>query len=164
MIHPPIPKSQRGSVLLIVIVLLFCLTLLGYATMQIVGTDNEVAGNFRRSASALYLAQSGVAWGMDVLAGEPFGVDGDTADFSTVLQTVQANLVSEEGNGLNNFYQLPNSPVAFGDGQYFVGIKDDPDANPDPLVDTNQRILMRAVGKGSDQTQRVIEVTLMVGD
>lgn len=158
-----VPKRERGSVLIVVIVVLFCLTLLGYTTMQVVGTDNEVAGKFRRTQTALYLAQAGVSWGMEELR-STHNVTEELENFTGVLGSLTGTMVEEEGDPLFGYYQLAGSPRDFGDGSYAVGIKDDVEEDNNLNDDKNGRILLRAVGTGSDQTRRVIEVTLMVGE
>lgn len=159
-----ISKRERGSLLVVVIIVLFCLTLLGYATMQLVGTDNEVAGKYRRSQNALYLAQAGVAWGMDLLRGPPYNVTDETENFSDVLAALSDALVTDDASPLRGYFLLPGSPVTFGDGSYSVGVRDDLEPDGDPTSDTNSRIHLLAVGVGADQSRRAIEVTLMVGD
>jgi hypothetical protein len=56
---------ERGSILIITLLVLGALTILGLATITLSGMDGEVAVNQRAGDQALYVAEAGIALGIN---------------------------------------------------------------------------------------------------
>jgi Tfp pilus assembly protein PilX len=56
-------RRQRGSALIITLVVLLALTVLGLGTIMLAGADQEVGVYSRTGDQALYVAEAGVYWG-----------------------------------------------------------------------------------------------------
>lgn len=56
-------SRERGSALIITLVVLLALTVLGLGTILLAGADQEVAVYSRTGDQALYVAEAGVYWG-----------------------------------------------------------------------------------------------------
>lgn len=63
----PMPRSQRGTVLIIALIVLVAMTLAGIATMRSVDTATVMAGNIAFRQSALNAADQGIQAGYVVL-------------------------------------------------------------------------------------------------
>ena len=75
MTHPYTdPRARRrregGAALLVAVMMLALMGLIGFASMDTVMRDRQVAGNTSLSQSALYAADAGVASGLEVLRTE----------------------------------------------------------------------------------------------
>ncbi len=55
---------ERGSVMVITLLVLAALTVLGISTIYLTGFDGEIALNMRAGDQALYIAEAGVNWGI----------------------------------------------------------------------------------------------------
>jgi Tfp pilus assembly protein PilX len=75
--RPPMPRRQRGTMLIIALIVLVAMTLAGIATMRSVDTATVMAGNIAFRQSALHAADQGLKNGYDMLAGTwtNFGAD-----------------------------------------------------------------------------------------
>jgi len=65
--RPPTPRSQRGTMLIIALIVLVAMTLAGIATMRSVDTATVMAGNIAFRQSALNAADQGIQAGYAVL-------------------------------------------------------------------------------------------------
>jgi Tfp pilus assembly protein PilX len=65
--RPPMPRSQRGTMLIIALIVLVAMTLAGIATMRSVDTATVMAGNIAFRQSALNAADQGIQAGYAVL-------------------------------------------------------------------------------------------------
>lgn len=73
---PGLPDRRRregGAALLVAILMLILVGLIGFASMDTVMRDRQVAGNTSLSQSALYAADAGVASSLDILRTEVTG-------------------------------------------------------------------------------------------
>jgi Tfp pilus assembly protein PilX len=66
-LRPPMPRSQRGTMLIIALIVLVAMTLAGIATMRSVDTATVMAGNIAFRQSALNAADQGIQAGYAVL-------------------------------------------------------------------------------------------------
>lgn len=163
LVHAP---AESGFAMIISLIVLMLLTLLGMSMMKVGGDDVSVAGNTRASASAMYIAQAGIYWGLDTLRRSPFSLDAAGATPSAVLQSAELTLIPDTDPvpELRGWLQLPSSPVSFADGDFRVAILDDVEADGDTTTDTNQRFLLRSLGTDSRGSRSLVEVALTVQD
>lgn len=70
MIRPERTRREGGAALLVAMLMLALMGLIGFASMDTVMRDRQVAGNHSLSQSALYAADAGVAEALDVLRTE----------------------------------------------------------------------------------------------
>ena len=66
--RPPMPRSQRGTMLIIALIVLVAMTLAGIATMRSVDTATVMAGNIAFRQSALNAADQGLQAGHALLS------------------------------------------------------------------------------------------------
>ena len=151
-------NGERGFALIIAIVVLLFLTMLGMTTLNTAVTDVNVAGKSRASRQALYIAQAGVAWGLDALNAGPF----DPNNVGATLKNAALTGRAVTGSGVALFdgcLELPNSPVSFGGGTFRVAVTDDAD-DGDVTTDSNGQILLRSLGVDASGGKKLIEVTV----
>ena len=60
-------RLQRGSVLLIAIIVVASLTMLGLIAIRSTGVDTQVAGAEMSSEAALYISEAGIQWALQEL-------------------------------------------------------------------------------------------------
>ncbi|MGB5079556.1 MAG: hypothetical protein WBO23_02300 [Burkholderiales bacterium] len=65
--RPPMPRNQRGTMLIIALIVLVAMTLAGIATMRSVDTATVMAGNIAFRQSALNAADQGIQAGFALL-------------------------------------------------------------------------------------------------
>lgn len=57
-------EGERGSALIMTLMVLLVLTLIGTGTVYLTGAHHEIAANSRAGDQALYVAEAGVNWGL----------------------------------------------------------------------------------------------------
>ena len=67
MIHSKSDPRQRGSAMLLAVMMLVLMGLLGVAAMDTAGQDQQIAGLTNRSRSAFYAAEAGAAHGRQLV-------------------------------------------------------------------------------------------------
>lgn len=167
-------KREAGASLIVAIVVTLMLTILAMTVIQSVNTQTKVAGQSRSSENALYIAEAGIAWGINTLQGEPYNIV-PGSDFTSLFDSLKAEapVISssdatwpqQEGG---KWYELINSR-GFGSGTFRVAVSDDVDGDADPNSatlatnldsDNNKQILLRSLGTDASGSQRLIEVVL----
>ena len=65
--HHPDRRHERGAALIVAMLMLALMGLIGFASLNTVMRDRQVAGNSSLAQSALYAADAGVSAALDVL-------------------------------------------------------------------------------------------------
>jgi Tfp pilus assembly protein PilX len=150
--------SERGSSLALVMVVLVFTTLLAIMALNSASTDAELAYGGRAADSALYLAEAGVAWGLNELRNSAtFNIEGLSGNYTSIL--AYGTLTTVASGPLAGWKELPSSPVSFGGGTFRVAVKDDEDGDSNSFADTNGRILVRSLGE-IGTTRRLVEAAI----
>jgi hypothetical protein len=81
----PDPRGEQGSALFVAVMLMVLMGLIGFAALDTVTKDQQVAGFLNRKALALYAAEAGVAEALNTLAetGTPDVTTTNLADTTT---------------------------------------------------------------------------------
>ncbi len=152
-------QKEQGYALIIAIVVLVFLTLLASTTLRTVATDTEVAGSDRSAQSALYIAQAGTAFGVNLLREAPFNLDDPATTVTSVLGAATLTTIADATSPLDGWSELPGSPISFAGGSYRVAIRDDAD-DTDYATDANNTFLLRSLGTDARGSRRLLEITL----
>lgn len=124
-IHPSAWRDERGMVMIIILMILMAVSLLGMASMLVVGTDIRIAGNYKDSAQAFWAAEGGVQRALSTLSDDRSYV-GDIAaeslDNHTISSAEVTSLsgfltrvvgVGRNGSGIRKVEVLINTDSAF---------------------------------------------------
>jgi hypothetical protein len=138
-------SGERGVSMVLVLFILLSLTAMCVSALQLVLMDSRITSNDFASRYALYVAEAGLAQGIDVLRW-------------------QYDIFSPEGFNRTGLLDTGTwtqivPQTAFGEGTYSVTVMDDRDASTDGKVDSNRTVLVRATGKGRGAI-RVVEIAL----
>lgn len=165
---PARTRSQTGYSLIMAIVVLLVLTIVGLRALETVNSDIVLAGNDRSATTALYIAEAGVADGIDRLRQSPFNFEAPSPSFDTALDDTNAPPVTG-GNGCDDsscpifgWHQLTAGPVSYGGGTYWVVVNDDDEGDGNDTADTNHRVLLRSMATDARGARRMVEVALGV--
>jgi Tfp pilus assembly protein PilX len=173
---------QRGTALILALVVLVTLLLIGAMVMRGVEHDTTGAGRMNQGQSAMHIAEAGIAYGLEQLRGSPFDLAGLSPNYNTAIDgSVTAAINDADCNTVScklfGWQELTCAtfgpangcgPQSFGGGTYRVGVQDDVDdegdaTQPTDLAnDTNQRILIRSLGISANGARRMIEVAVSV--
>ncbi len=157
--------AERGSALVLAIFVLVLLTSLGIALLTLSQVELRMARADTRAKAVFYVAEAGLEHGRaallteDVVSADPSDLDGELAahagangafDFDpTALRPTYDGAGNVTGfTGYGDDVPLLG-PTVFEDGFYAAFLTNDPvDDGLDPLDDTNQRVLISAIGTG----------------
>jgi hypothetical protein len=156
-LHPSfhnLARDRRGLALPAAIFGMLMLSLLGAAIWTAIDVSAKSAGNRWESAAALQFAEAGAAHALGILRNEL----ADTSYTRLLLGSDNLPLTADDGRitgyGLPSDRRIPATGAEVGTGTYTVLLIDDPaDMSPLPdalpLVDTNEKIVMRCTGTTS---------------
>ena len=130
-------KDERGSALLLAIVVVGILTMLGATFINLVTHEYRSAARQRQWVQAYYVAEAGMAKAWFTLKNDTRGFDG--------------NLGSLVSSLFDN--------VDFGSGNFSARIADNDDGDGDNVTDSDDILMLTSTGVVGDTT-RTIEVTL----
>ena len=133
--RPARGNGQHGAVLLVALVLLVPLTLLAVTMAQRNTQGERMSGNYRDGERALLIADSAIEQAVAVLAASG-GADNGFND----------ELAGGGDLGLNN--------VSFGGGSFSVTLQDNDDGDSDPTIDSDNTVILNAVGLGDRRRPR----------
>lgn len=159
-------RRERGSALFVAVMMLVLMGFLGFAALDRVTRDQQVAGYQNRSREALYAAEAGVAAGTQLItSGVVFDRFSSVAfpDDTTPVNIGDVTLYDREGGGLPQYYGDPlvSPAIAFkkmGVPQEGMGLKS-------PLRPGLWQL--NVVGRSADGSQvrlETIEAVLMPGN
>jgi len=160
------PDPQRGAALIVAMVVLFALLLLGLTVADGVAIETQAAGAERSGEMALYIAEAGIAWGIQHLSHEllpTYGIkpSDPNPDYPGVLFPNLDPIIAGDPKcpdatcPIFGWYQLHPDKIAegFGRGSYRVVVSSGPNGEKDILR-------IRSLGKAPAGGQRLIEVTV----
>lgn len=178
-------RGERGFALLMGLTVLVILTVLGLSVMSSMGEDLVVVKNMRESEIALAVAEAGLAWGLEELNDEPYRFD-DNKNYNDILADASGVFFALSAGdpictGLKDSGTLtqceywkeitnPTNPTPFGDasastrGTFRVAFGDNDDGDNDYSTDSDDLILVRALGRDPSGSQRLIEVAVTAGN
>jgi len=145
-------RGQRGSVMVVAMVTLSGLLAVAALTLVKVKRGLNASSQSRFQSMALFAAESGIAAGMDFLR-----ANNSSGDFNAVLGQTPTGIA---GNTIAS--GQPGS--LFSDGvemSYTVRIennRDDPQFAIDPLVDSDNIVVLHVVGRGPGNSMVVLEM------
>jgi len=154
------PRDGATSVLLI-LVISSILFLMGMMALRVTTSDIRSSSNYKKSVTALYIAEAGIARARLALTGRSFddmleSVGVDTTAYSE-YHSRTASLRSSESRdtALDMFIDT----TAFGQGSYVVQLLDNNDGDGLPLDDSDGRVMVRCRGILPDGSDKEVEVT-----
>jgi len=160
-------NNERGSAIIIAMVILVALTVLGTMVLDTVSVESDVAANEKSSQTSVQLAEAGIAYAMEQLSALPLDPDdGQTFvdnlwdPLTTAGRTVQST--DSDCGHLNCTsdtwfrYHAPGS-LTLGAGTYRVYVGDDDIAESG--TGGNGVIYVRSIGN-SNGAERMLEVAL----
>jgi hypothetical protein len=169
----PAKANERGSVLVIALIMLVLLTVLGITATSTSNIELQIAGNERNYKRAFFIANAGIEHARSSLAAA-LGIYQSTQVSQGAAMRWSFALNNEAGKGTaTDIYDTVNSSVAggvewflnenFGDGYtYTVTVINDDDSATGGTAtsDTNGRIFARAVATGPNGVQAIVQVLL----
>jgi hypothetical protein len=137
-----VPNDTRGIALIVALLVMGLLTLLGATFLTVASTEHTIASNELGVAKSFNIAEA--------------GLERTKTRMKTGTEPLN-NYLSGTNPGPNLY-----SSVAFDGGTYTVVIEDDVDTGNDPLVDTNNRVLIRATGTFGTARKQVLSLVEVV--
>ncbi len=129
-------KSERGSILVVTLLVLAALTVLGLATITLSGMDGEVSINQRAGDQAFYVAEAGIYAGVTAVQADPtlatnnpplaiptsYINDGSTNQFfpGTATAAEMRVFVGQPPGGSSVLCGIPGWSLSFGARQFQV--------------------------------------------
>jgi hypothetical protein len=161
-------KNERGSVLVIALIMLVLLTVLGITATSTSNIELQIAGNERNYKRAFFIANAGIEHARADLAAKlaifraTQVSQGSALDWSFALDN-EANMGTATGITFDTGVEWLDEN--FGDGYtYTVTVFNDNDdpLNPNKAIeDKNGRIYARAVASGPNGVQAIVQVLLL---
>jgi hypothetical protein len=181
---PPLLPRNDGAALVAVLLLLMMLTTLVVALSLAAQTDSLIARNHRSAALARTAAEAGLSHGVQLAV--TFLADWKMNGFATSRAAVEALLAGPDGltgdaefdadngslgvrDGIEAGEAIPPGThvalgTAFGVGYRAVVVDDDDvggvGEDDDPYSDTNQHLVIRAIGYGPDRATVTLEAVI----
>ena len=121
--NPSIPRTQRGAVLIVALVLLLVLTILGTASMRDTAMEERMAGNFRDFSAALEAAETALRVGeADVASTTVFGAmtfDGSGGSYAVTSTSIDP-LTAGSWRTVNASVMDKSQTLIDADPEYYV--------------------------------------------
>ncbi len=158
-------KKERGSALIVVILVVLVLTMVGIAGLLFMNVEDRLSGNDQQQKASLYAAESGMRFGEKLIlnVSGSSGIDallnysGAVPKLSPPGGGYQAVILT---NGATTLYDVPlPSTGATGALHYSLYVRnnaDDPSTAPSPTIDGDKKVNLISVGEFSDPTGRTI--------
>jgi len=163
--------TQRGSALILALLLLIFLMVLGSALLTSVTLDVAIGENYRSETQLLYLAEAGIEEARVLLQNSPEtpsqlltdaaaadGVLSTSRDLDTLLNGTDDIPLLSGGNRSTGKVRLDTSGQPA--GRYFVFLRNDSAEGMASLTDTNQVLTLLTVAVMGN-SRKVLEVTVM---
>jgi len=170
--------NQHGYSLMIAMVIVTIMTLLGFAVLDAVVGDVDMASAARQKEAALYVAEGGIAWAVDLVNTAYPSSSGLTVFGDLTLSALTMGSVVVLGDPscptidcailLNPSGWRPlttTGAVTYGNGEFQAFIRDDDDGDDNSDIDINGTILLRSIGRSAKNSgaARVLEVAIKLG-
>ena len=161
--------NDRGSVLIIALLVLVLLTIIGISATTTTTTDIQIAGNEKVHSMTFYAADAGIEVGRALLNDLKTA---DSGNWDNLLDANQCNWVDADGNGVSATSVATGNPdgdmlinslvLAVGVGTLQVGpasydlwVRDNDDLDGDATVDTDNIIILRSTGSYQNATVQI---------
>lgn len=145
-------RLERGFAFFVAVVIVLALTFVGLWAVRGSNESLQLAMRSHAAIRAFYVAEAGVAFGLETLRRAPIELAAEDED---------ERACGEASCPLAGWRVLTTAPRPFGEGTYWVAVHDDADDDGDEGVDSNGRILMRSLGVDSSGARRLIEVVVL---
>lgn len=150
-----VPPSERGSTLVMVLLVIMLLTVLGATVLQSVTADVDAAGAERGAEEAMYIAEAGIQWALQELDGV-YGFNASNPDYSPILALPPVTAATTWGpSEIVGWHQLhaasESMPYASGNFRVVAKPADPPEKNT---------LLVRSLGIASGGARRLLEVAV----
>lgn len=130
-------RRREGSALLVAMVMLALMGLIGFASLDTVMRDRQVAGFQSRAQTALYAADAGIAESLEILKNEITGASVAPGDcLPTKLTTVSLD---------NNAQYGPDTSVTSPDDEICMLASAEPCASLDASIEVGQPIYLNTI-------------------
>ena len=160
-------RNDRGSVLIIALLVLVLLTIIGISATTTTTTDIQIAGNEKVHSMAFYAADAGIEVGRALLNDLKTA---DSGNWDNLLDANQCNWVDADGNGasatsvatgnpdgdmLINSLVLAVGTLDVGPASFQLWVRDNDDLDGDATVDTDNIIILRSTGSYQNATVQI---------
>ena len=158
--HPSILKNQKGSVIVLAMIILALLTLVGVSAITTSTTEMNIAANDQLSKMVFYTADAGIEVGRQILntikTADPSAWDRLLAGTTFTWKDKSGNAVS-----VNNLNQVVDATAnrQVGLGTFTLQVSDNDDIDGNLLVDTDDTIILTSTGS-SPHAQAQVRVTV----
>lgn len=153
--------GEKGLVLPVVLFLIGIIAAMGSAAVVLTRTDIKISRNYKNSEEAFFIAQAGTEHARAALGTMNAG-SADKGSFSDELASRVGGNGLLEGHATGD--DAPITQAGFGAGSYTVYLTNDSTDGASNLTDTNKKVALTSVGKGSNGSRAVIEVTVSTFD
>lgn len=168
--------NEHGSAMVMAIFVLVLLTTIGSALLFVSQNEIRMSGADTNSKVSFYLAEAGLEAARLTLFNTNL-VDSFDDDLATAAadgtfdfnkDTIAATFGTDgKVNGFTNYGDDEPlvGPIAFGDGFYVAFLTNDViDEAIDPLVDTNERVVLTGIGAGPNGSFEIVEAVVEIRD
>lgn len=151
----------QGIAIITAVFALLLLSIIGLAVAFSGILEVQSSSNYEHALTAFYIADAGMNHAFREIAAH-------SLSFNTILKGADS-VENTADDGYLQFESIPESeriPAAgltFGSGHYIARATDDTEADSNPAVDTNQRIVLTSQGFGPDGSTATIEAIVALG-
>ncbi len=150
-----------GATPVLILVISSVLLLMGMMALKVTTRDIKASANYKRSVTALYIAEAGVARARTALTGNDF--DGLLCSVGTDTSSPLGNLSRtasfKQSESRDTALDVFVDTIAFGEGCHVVRLMDNDDGDGRAMDDCDDRVMVRSTGILPDGSDRTIEVT-----
>jgi Tfp pilus assembly protein PilX len=158
--HPSILANQKGSVIVVAMIILALLTLIGISAVTTSTTEVNIAANDQLNKMVFYTAEAGSEVGRQMLnslkAANPLAWDRLLA--GTTFKWKNSSGTEIDVNNLNQVVEATTTRQV-GLGTFTLQVSDNDDLDGNPLVDTDDTIILTSTGSGP-HAQAQVRVTV----
>jgi Tfp pilus assembly protein PilX len=155
--------NQKGIALIAAILMLVVLSVLGIIAVNVTTIGAKITGNTRTSKQAFYLAEAGVERARELLRTRLMVSGVKLSDELNSVKGVDGVLV--DSAVVSNFSTADDIPyinsTTLGNGSFKVYLTNDAAEGVTSTTDTNGRVTLTSFGNGPDNSQAIIQVTVL---
>jgi len=140
---------QQGAVLVVSLLIMSVMSILGINSVKKNIVQERMANNYRAGIESLHNAETGIKDALTQINDEGWHEDGYTNDLD----------LNGDGNNSDARTWIGADPTT---GVYYNLVIVNNDGDPDPAVDTDDIVMLKVQGIGSNGTVRTIEVAIGV--
>jgi Tfp pilus assembly protein PilX len=158
--HPSILVNEKGSVIVVAMIILALLTLIGISAVTTSTTEVNIAANDQLNKMVFYTADAGIEVGRQMLNSIKTA---DSTAWDRLLAGTTFTWKDKSGNSIavNNLNQVVDATATrqVGLGTFALQVSDNDDLDGNPLVDTDDTIILTSSGSGP-HAQAQVRVTV----